>query len=89
MLFHIVVMVYVIVSGHPIVDEPTAVSHRRSFGSIEACQTYLKSEQFSEEREDFTATIRSGMKVPLAEESDEAPDFALTTTASCEEDGTL
>jgi len=87
-MYHIVALVYLIVAGQSIIGEPARVSHKMVFKDIDSCQSFMKSETFEFQRAALADMMRNTVKLPV-HEGEDTPDFAITITASCEEDTTL
>lgn len=90
-VFQIIAMVYVIVANNP-AGEPIRVGHNTSFDSLAACQTYLKGDQFGDERQELAAFVKAQAQMKLAmagKDDDEVPEVSVAVTASCEQDNRL
>lgn len=90
--FHIVALVYFIVAGQPVIDEPVRVAHKMSFKDEDACQAFLKSDTYVFQRAALTDMMR--LYIPKLKDDDgrpldEQPDTAVVIMASCEEDNSL
>ena len=84
-MFYIVALVYVIVAGQPVIDEPVKIPHAMVFKDLDACQAFLKSDTFAFQRAALADMLHQSINLPR-EEDQSPPDFAVTITASCEED---
>lgn len=89
-MYHVVALVYVLISGGVVGNEPVKVNHRQVFATLEKCQEFLKSDELQAQRAMLVAQIVSGYKVVTpGEDPDGAETPAGTSTASCEEDDSL
>lgn len=95
--FHIVALVYIMIAGKPLIDEPMRIPHKILFTSEQACNDYLKSDAFGHDRTDLAKIVSSEVSRKL-ELSDAAPEHeddtpsatpGIAITASCEADNSL
>lgn len=86
--FHIVALVYIIVSGQPIVDEPVRITHRLVFQEYQACVDFMKGEEFSIQKAALADMLRANIKIPVPDDI-EKPDFGIAITSSCEPDDSV
>jgi hypothetical protein len=89
-MWMIVALVYIIVAGEPVIDEPIKVNHILTFDTLDKCQAYLKGEEYGDQREELADLMRSTFVAKLekdaGENADVAPVPGIAITASCEED---
>lgn len=88
-MFKIIALVYVIVAGQPIMDEPAKISHRLSFNSYDQCSAFMQGEQFQIEKDALSNLFRSALEPKMKDDDDDPIDFAIAVTAGCEDDNTL
>jgi len=86
--FHIVALIYIIIAGQPIVDEPVRIPHKMVFQDLDACIAFMGSEPFSIQKAALSDMVRGSVKIPTAAGED-PPDFGIAITTSCEPDNTL
>lgn len=89
-MFMIQALVYVFIVGS-VAEAPIPVQHKLSFNGLDKCQEYLKSDEFQAQRQQlaFFFKMRATMPAHDAEDADDAPEPAVTITASCIEDNRL
>lgn len=95
--FKIVALIYIMIAGKPIVDEPFRFEHKTTFTDLDACQKYLTGQDFVMERAKLAKMVLDAVKDRDAV-TDASPDPedrppvmipGVAITASCEEDHSL
>lgn len=86
-MFKVTALIYMLMSGTTLIDEPLAIESKQTFSSLEKCQAYLQSDEFGAARENITAAVTAAIKQANLQNGDEQPTVAIT--ASCDPDNRL
>lgn len=89
MPYILVALVYIIAGGT--VDEPLRFTNKNHFASLEACQSYLTTDKFQQERAALYQLISLNIQQNGVDTEEDAPIAlpGIAITVSCEEDKTL
>jgi len=93
-MWQVVLLVYYIVAGQPVVA-PDPVLMSKSFGTLDTCTAYLKSDKLADEKADLADQMKARLKKPEIDERGDDPysepdtpdpETEITITASCQAD---
>lgn len=89
-MYHVIALVYVLVAGQLVNNEPLKITHKQVFEHFAECKDFLDSNDLAAQKQVLGAMVANAYKARTpGEDPDGAAVPAITITASCEEDNSL